>query len=80
MRKWDFISIVRRYSVFHFIIFVFPHLDGLTAVLFIISTIYATVEDSIIIKAPFYLIFLIRCYHPFSLQGLVKTIINDYNL
>ena len=52
--------IIERYSVSHFIIFAFLHLDELTAVSFIISIIYAAIKDFIIIEALFHFIFLIR--------------------
>ena len=71
--------IIRRYFIFHFIIFILPHLGRLAAVLFIISTIYTTVEDFIIIKIPFHLVFLIKCCYLFFLQSLIKAIINNYD-
>ena len=55
------------------------YLNELIIILFIIFIIYAIVEGFIIIKTPFYFILLIRCCYLFSLQNLIKTIINDYN-
>ena len=76
MQGWDFTSIVRKYFVSYFVIFALLCLNELATVLFIISTIHTTVEGFIAIRTPFSLIFLTRCYYPFSfLLGFCRFII-----
>ena len=48
--------------------------------LFAVFAVYAAVKGFVIIEMSFHLILLIRCCHPFSLQDLMKAIINNYNL